>query len=81
MDLINVLKKLGTQFLNPREKEVRKMKKIVIVTTLALFTVVFGLTPANAALQTYTPVGSASTSESKKYCMICVGPLSSPDAW
>ena len=58
MNFINALTKFISQVLNPTEKEVKKMKKILIVTTLVLFTVVFGLVPANAAPATYTVIGS-----------------------
>lgn len=49
MDFVNVLKKLGKQFINSKEKEVRKMmKKIIAVAVVMAVTLAYTVAPAMA---------------------------------
>ena len=59
MNFINVLKKLGRQFLNPTEKEVSKMtKKIIAIAVVMAVTLAYTVAPAMA----YTVIGGTAVS-------------------
>ncbi|GEM_PF-2608842 len=56
MNFINVLKKLGIQLLNPKEKEVSKMKKLIIISSIMLLVAGLNVLPAMAYTNLQTPV-------------------------
>lgn len=59
MNLINALKKLGMQFLNPKAKEVSKMtKKIIAIAVVMAVTLAYTVAPAMA----YTVLGGGAVS-------------------